>query len=54
MIEILGSVKPLYSFDILLECRKKDEEFKVYQPGGKKKDFNIRNPFIFGGEKNSL
>lgn len=34
MIDILGSVRQLYGFDLLLECCEKNEEFKVYQPGG--------------------
>lgn len=34
MIDILGAVRSTYGFDLLLECRKEDEEFSIYLPGG--------------------
>ena len=34
MLDILGQVRQTYTFDLLLEWRSKDEEFKTYLPGG--------------------
>ncbi|XP_066910373.1 ubiquitin carboxyl-terminal hydrolase 47-like [Clytia hemisphaerica] len=34
VLEILGQVRQTYTFDLLLEWRGKDEEFKTYLPGG--------------------
>jgi len=31
---ILGGARLKYGFDLLLQCRKKDEQFQVYEPGG--------------------
>lgn len=35
MSKLLGGVRISYSFDLLLELRNEDEQFKVYSPGGK-------------------
>lgn len=32
--KVLGGVRMNYGFDLLLECRKEEEQFKVYSPGG--------------------
>ncbi|XP_057313910.1 ubiquitin carboxyl-terminal hydrolase 47-like isoform X1 [Hydractinia symbiolongicarpus] len=32
--KLLNGVKMSYGFDILLECRKKEQQFQVYEPGG--------------------
>ena len=34
MVELLGSVRQSYGFDLMLQCRQEHEEFKVYKPGG--------------------
>lgn len=31
---ILGGVKSIYSFDLLMEIKKPEEQFEVYKPGG--------------------
>lgn len=32
--KLLNGVRMSYGFDILLECRKKEQQFQVYEPGG--------------------
>ena len=34
MSKVLGGVRHSYSFDLLLEIREEDREFKPYKPGG--------------------
>lgn len=36
--EILSGLRGNYKYDLLLEIRREDAEFEVYQPGGKFKN----------------
>ena len=35
MGHLLGGVKSIYSYDLLLEVKRKDQMFQHYKPGGK-------------------
>ena len=35
---VLGGVKSIYTFDLLMEIKKPDQEFQEYKPGGKNYD----------------
>jgi hypothetical protein len=43
--EILNSLRGNYKYDFLLEIRKEDAEFEVYQPGGKFRILEAVNMF---------